>query len=110
MTGSCYRILENPSIGLQKYRATRETVTHLLAVALIQYDHMFSEFLLFAFVLKLFPVTFPDLFLPSHVKGATVKITQMLQHFEHVAPVFAKAVSLWATEYGQKSLVGELLR
>ncbi|XP_075367440.1 condensin complex subunit 1 isoform X3 [Mycteria americana] len=83
MTGSCYRILENPSIGLQKYRATREAVTHLLAAALIHYDHIFS---------------------------ATLKITQMLQHFEHVAPVFAQAVSLWATEYGLKTLVGELLR
>ncbi|XP_009997339.1 PREDICTED: condensin complex subunit 1, partial [Chaetura pelagica] len=83
MTGTCYRILENPGIGLQKYRATREAVIHLLAAALTRYDHMFS---------------------------ATLKITQMLQHFEHVAPVFAQAVSLWATEYGLKSLVGELLR
>ncbi|XP_059694143.1 condensin complex subunit 1 isoform X2 [Haemorhous mexicanus] len=83
MTGSCYRILENPSIGLQRYRVTREAVTHLLAAALVQCDHMFS---------------------------ATLKITQMLQHFEHVAPVFAQAVSLWAKEYGLKSLVGELLR
>ncbi|NXE26036.1 CND1 protein, partial [Ardeotis kori] len=83
VTGSCYRILESPSIGLQKYRATREAVTHLLAAALIHYDHMFN---------------------------ATLKITQMLQHFEHVAPVFTQAVSLWATEYGLKSLVGELLR
>uniref|UniRef100_A0A8C3JJ68 Condensin complex subunit 1 n=1 Tax=Calidris pygmaea TaxID=425635 RepID=A0A8C3JJ68_9CHAR len=83
MTGSCYRILENSNIGFQKYRTTREAVTHLLAAALVHYDHMFS---------------------------ATLKITQMLQHFEHVAPVFAQAVSLWATEYGLKSLVGELLR
>ncbi|NXG62680.1 CND1 protein, partial [Hemiprocne comata] len=83
MTGTCYRILENPSISLQKYRATREAVIHLLAAALTHYDHMFS---------------------------ATLKITQMLQHFEHVAPVFAQAVSLWATEYGLKSLVGEVLR
>ncbi|NXM80835.1 CND1 protein, partial [Oenanthe oenanthe] len=83
MTGSCYRILENPSIGLQRYRVTREAVTHLLAVALVHCDHMFS---------------------------ATLKITQMLQHFEHVASVFARAVSLWAKEYGLKSLVGELLR
>ncbi|KAM6309776.1 condensin complex subunit 1 [Podargus strigoides] len=83
MTGSCYRILENPSITLLKYRATREAVTHLLAAALVHYDHMFS---------------------------APLKITQMLQHFEHVAPVFAQAVSLWATEYGLKSLVGEVLR
>ncbi|KAM7064926.1 condensin complex subunit 1 isoform 1-T1 [Acridotheres tristis] len=83
MTGSCYRILENPSIGLQRYRVTREAVTHLLAVALVHCDHMFS---------------------------ATLKITQMLQHFEHIAPVFSRAVSLWAKEYGLKSLVGELLR
>ncbi|KAM6321256.1 condensin complex subunit 1 [Aegotheles albertisi] len=83
IAGTCYRILENPSIGLQKYRATREAVTHLLAAVLVHYDHMFN---------------------------ATLKITQMLQHFEHVAPVFAQAVSLWATEYGLKSLVGELLR
>ncbi|NXW05817.1 CND1 protein, partial [Fregetta grallaria] len=83
ITGSCYHILENPGICLQKYRATREAVTHLLAAALNHYDHMFS---------------------------ATLKIMQMLQHFEHVAPVFAQAVSLWATEYGLKSLVGELLR
>ncbi|NWH35205.1 CND1 protein, partial [Chloropsis hardwickii] len=83
MTGSCYRILENPSIGLQRYRVTREAVTHLLAAALVHCDHMFS---------------------------ATLKITQMLQHFEHVAPVFAQAMSLWAKEYGLKSLVGELLR
>ncbi|XP_008630141.2 PREDICTED: condensin complex subunit 1 isoform X2 [Corvus brachyrhynchos] len=83
MTGNCYRILENPSIGLQRYRVTREAVTHLLAAALVHCDHMFS---------------------------ATLKITQMLQHFEHVAPVFAQAVSLWAKEYGLKSMVGELLR
>ncbi|KAM9565485.1 condensin complex subunit 1 isoform 2-T2 [Guaruba guarouba] len=83
MTGSSYRILENPGISLQRYRATREAVTHLLAAALVHYDHMFN---------------------------ATLKITQMLQHFEHVAPVFAQAVSLWVKEYGLKSLVAELLR
>nr|XP_006124233.1 condensin complex subunit 1 isoform X2 [Pelodiscus sinensis] len=83
VTSNCYRILEKPSISHQKHRATREAVMHLLAVALTHYDHMLS---------------------------ATLKITQMLQHFEHVAPVFAGAVSLWATEYGMKSMVGELLR
>lgn len=42
--------------------------------------------------------------------GATVKIIQMLQHFEHLAPVLVAAVSLWATEYGMKSIVGEIVR
>ncbi|NWZ31639.1 CND1 protein, partial [Asarcornis scutulata] len=83
VTGVCYRILGNPTIGHQKYRATRDAVTHLLATALSHYDHMFS---------------------------ATLKITQMLQHSEHVAPVFVRAVTVWATEYGLKSIVGELLR
>uniref|UniRef100_A0A8D0HHA0 Condensin complex subunit 1 n=1 Tax=Sphenodon punctatus TaxID=8508 RepID=A0A8D0HHA0_SPHPU len=83
VTGSCYRILENPTISHQKNRATREAVMHLLAVALTRYDHMLS---------------------------ATLKITQMLQHFEHVPPVFVEAVSLWTQEYGMKSVVGELLR
>ncbi|NXC77107.1 CND1 protein, partial [Anhinga anhinga] len=83
VTGNCYRILENPSIGLQKYRAIHVAVKHLLGAALTRYNHMFN---------------------------ATLKITQMLQHFEHVAPVFAQAVSFWATEYGLKNLVGELLR
>lgn len=54
-----------------------------------------------------FPLPLSPSFRP---KGATLKITQMLQHSEHVAPVFVRAVTVWATEYGLKSIVGELLR
>lgn len=59
MTGSGYRILENPSIGLQKYRATREAVTCLLATALIHYGHMFSESLLFFLLPEVIPSYIP---------------------------------------------------
>ncbi|XP_053154023.1 condensin complex subunit 1 isoform X2 [Hemicordylus capensis] len=83
VTGCCYRILENPNMGRQKHRPTREAAIHLLGVALLRYDHMLS---------------------------ATLKVTQMLQHFEHVAPVFVEAVGVWIKEYGMKSIVGELLR
>ncbi|XP_037702575.1 condensin complex subunit 1 [Choloepus didactylus] len=83
VTGCCYRLLENPTISHQKNRPTREAVTHLLGVALTRYNHMLS---------------------------ATVKIIQMLQHFEHLAPVLVAAVSLWATDYGMKSIVGEIVR
>ncbi|XP_027625021.1 condensin complex subunit 1 [Tupaia chinensis] len=83
VTGCCYRLLENPTISHQKNRPTREAITHLLGVALTRYNHMLS---------------------------ATVKIIQMLQHFEHVAPVLVAAVSLWATDYGMKSIVGEIVR
>ncbi|ELK10386.1 condensin complex subunit 1 [Pteropus alecto] len=83
VTGCCYRLLENPTISHQKNRATREAITHLLGVALTRYNHLLS---------------------------ATVKIIQMLQHFEHLAPVLVAAVSLWATDYGMKSIVGEIVR
>nr|XP_048300079.1 condensin complex subunit 1 isoform X1 [Myodes glareolus] len=83
VTGCCYRLLENPTIGHQKNRPTREAVAHLLGVALVRYNHMFS---------------------------ATVKIIQMLQHFEHLPSVLVAAVSLWATDYGMKSIVGEIVR
>lgn len=83
VTGCCYRLLENPTISHQKNRPTREAITHLLGVALTRYNHMLS---------------------------ATVKIIQMLQHFEHLAPILVAAVSLWATDYGMKSIVGEIVR
>ncbi|XP_020849891.1 condensin complex subunit 1 isoform X2 [Phascolarctos cinereus] len=83
LTGCCYRLLENPSISHQKNRPTREAITHLLGVSLTRYNHMLS---------------------------ATLKIIQMLQHFEHVVSVLVAAVSLWSTEYGMKSIVGEIVR
>ncbi|XP_032730650.1 condensin complex subunit 1 isoform X2 [Lontra canadensis] len=46
----------------------------------------------------------------NHMLSAAVKIIQMLQHFEHLAPVLVAAVSLWATDYGMKSIVGEIVR
>ncbi|XP_037370387.1 condensin complex subunit 1 isoform X4 [Talpa occidentalis] len=83
VTGCCYRLLENPTISHQKNRPTREAITRLLGVALTRYNHMLS---------------------------ATVKIIQMLQHYEHLAPVLVAAVSLWATDFGMKSIVGEIVR
>ncbi|XP_060046188.1 condensin complex subunit 1 isoform X2 [Erinaceus europaeus] len=83
VTGCCYRLLENPTINHQKNRPTREAIAHLLGVALTRYNHLLS---------------------------ATVKITQMLQHYEHLAPVLVAAVSLWATDFGMKSIVGEIVR
>lgn len=83
VTGCCYRLLENPTISLQKNRSTKEAIAHLLGVALVRYNHMLS---------------------------ATVKIIQMLQHFEHLPSVLVSAVSLWVADYGMKSIVGEIAR
>lgn len=83
LTCCCYKILENSSIGHVKCRPTRDAVAHLLGIMVKRYNHML---------------------------GARLKITQLLQHFEHLAPVFVHAVSLWATEYGMKAIVGEIMR
>ncbi|KAF4022870.1 hypothetical protein G4228_014892 [Cervus hanglu yarkandensis] len=107
VTGCCYRLLENPTISHQKNRPTREAITHLLGVALTRYNHMLSESAL------PFPHPFLRPRIMAHVQdstGATVKIIQMLQHFEHLASILVAAVSLWATDYGMKSIVGEIVR
>ncbi|XP_069099190.1 condensin complex subunit 1 [Pleurodeles waltl] len=83
VTGSCYKILENPSVSQVKNKPTRDVVSHLLGVMVKRYNHMLS---------------------------ASLKIIQLLQHFEHLAPIFVQAVSLWATDFGMKTIVGEIMR
>lgn len=39
-----------------------------------------------------------------------MKVIQLLQHFEQLASVCAHAVSAWSSEYGVKSIVGEIMR
>ncbi|XP_030043749.1 condensin complex subunit 1 [Microcaecilia unicolor] len=83
ISSSCYKILENQAIAQVKNRPVRDAVAHLLGVLVKRYNYMLS---------------------------ASLKICQLLQHFEHLAPIFVQAVSLWATEYGVKSIVGEIMR
>ncbi|XP_029436445.1 condensin complex subunit 1 [Rhinatrema bivittatum] len=83
VSGSCYKILENQSVAHVKSRAVRDAVAHLLGVLVKRYNHMLS---------------------------ASLKISQLLQHFEHLAPILVQVVILWATEYGVKSIVGEIMR
>lgn len=42
--------------------------------------------------------------------GASVKVIQLLQHFEQLSSVFAQAVSVWSTEYGIRAIIGEVIR
>uniref|UniRef100_A0A8C4S641 Condensin complex subunit 1 n=1 Tax=Erpetoichthys calabaricus TaxID=27687 RepID=A0A8C4S641_ERPCA len=83
ITCCCYKLLENPFLNQAKNKGTKETILHLLGVLIKKYNHLV---------------------------GASVKVVQLLQHFEHLAPVFAQAVSLWVTEYSAKSIVGEVMR
>ncbi|XP_073540987.1 condensin complex subunit 1 [Phyllobates terribilis] len=83
VTGCCYRMMENPTIGAQRNKSLWESLSHLLGVAVKRSNDTLS---------------------------VSVKVIQLLQHFDHLAPVLVHAVTLWATEYGMKSLVGEIMR
>ncbi|XP_044155231.1 condensin complex subunit 1 [Bufo gargarizans] len=83
VTGCCYKMMENPSIGALKNKSLWEALSHLLGVAVKRSNDTLS---------------------------VSVKVIQLLQHFEHLAPVLVHAVTLWATEYGMKPLVGEIMR
>ncbi|XP_077577834.1 condensin complex subunit 1 [Stigmatopora nigra] len=83
VTCCCYKLLENPTIGHVKSKPTRDGIIHLLGLQIKKYNHLL---------------------------GASVKVIQLLQHFEHLSSVFAQALSVWSTEYGVRAIIGEVIR
>ncbi|XP_054903884.1 condensin complex subunit 1 isoform X1 [Poeciliopsis prolifica] len=83
VTCCCYKLLENPTISHVKNKPTRDCIIHLLGILITKYNHLL---------------------------GASVKVIQMLQHFEQLSSVFAQAVSVWSTEYGVRAIIGEVIR
>ncbi|XP_046890752.1 condensin complex subunit 1 [Hypomesus transpacificus] len=83
VTCCCYKLLENPTISHVKSKPSRDAIIHLLGVLIKKYNHLL---------------------------GASVKVIQLLQHFEQLGSVCAQAVSVWSTEYGVKAVVGEVIR
>uniref|UniRef100_A0A3B3XGY4 Condensin complex subunit 1 n=1 Tax=Poecilia mexicana TaxID=48701 RepID=A0A3B3XGY4_9TELE len=83
VTCCCYKLLENPTISHVKNKPTRDCIIHLLGLLITKYNHLL---------------------------GASVKVIQMLQHFEQLSSVFAQAVSVWSTEYGVRAIIGEVIR
>lgn len=83
VTCCCYKLLENPTIGHVKSKPTRDGIIHLLGVMIKKYNHLLA---------------------------ASVKVIQLLQHFEQLSSVFAQAMSVWSTEYGVRAIIGEVIR
>ena len=50
------------------------------------------------------------LYVICHISGASLKIIQLLQHFEHLVNPLAGVVHVCVEEYGHKSIVAELMR
>ncbi|XP_077431702.1 condensin complex subunit 1 [Vanacampus margaritifer] len=83
VTCCCYKLLENPTISRVKSKPTRDGIIHLLGLLIKKYNHLL---------------------------GASVKVIQLLQHFEQLSSVFAQAVFVWSTEYGVRAIIGEVIR
>uniref|UniRef100_A0A3B5A064 Condensin complex subunit 1 n=1 Tax=Stegastes partitus TaxID=144197 RepID=A0A3B5A064_9TELE len=83
VTCCCYKLLENPTISHVKSKPTRDCIIHLLGLLIKKYNHLL---------------------------GASVKVIQLLQHFEQLSSVFAQAVFVWSTEYGVRAIIGEVIR
>lgn len=83
VTNSCYKLLENPEITHAVNKDLRDAICHILGVMVKRYNHGLS---------------------------ASLKIIQLLQHFEHLVGPLSSAVAVCADEYGYKSIVSELIR
>ncbi|XP_014671209.1 PREDICTED: condensin complex subunit 1-like [Priapulus caudatus] len=83
ITSTCYKLLENADIVHQRNKETRITIFHIMAIMAKKYNNDLS---------------------------ASLKIIQMLQHFEHLGVPLAHAVEIFVKEYGLKDTVNEIMR
>ncbi|KAK3602734.1 hypothetical protein CHS0354_017179 [Potamilus streckersoni] len=83
VTNCCYKLLENPSIAYVASKEAREGIAHILGVMVKRYNHGL---------------------------GVSLKVIQLLQHFEHLVTPLAEAVVLFVSEYGAKNVIAELFR
>ncbi|XP_059092288.1 condensin complex subunit 1-like isoform X2 [Tigriopus californicus] len=83
-TANClFRILENPSIALQRSKDLRQSSFQILGVLCSDYGYLLS---------------------------CRLKIVQSLRHFEHLGSTLAEAVVLLARENGCSSVIMEIVR
>ncbi len=83
IANSLFRLLENQSMGLQRWRDLRLSIFQLLGVLNYRYGYGLS---------------------------CRLKTVQSLRHFEHLAQPLAEAVDLFTKEYSCHSMIIEIVR
>ncbi|ESO89837.1 hypothetical protein LOTGIDRAFT_61640, partial [Lottia gigantea] len=81
VSNCCYRLLENPAIVRTK--DIRDVISQLLGVLIKKYNHSL---------------------------GASLKIMQLLQHFEHLVVPIVQILEIFVNQYQDKSIISELMR
>ncbi|XP_046630867.1 condensin complex subunit 1-like isoform X2 [Daphnia pulicaria] len=83
VSNACYKILENPSISHVRLKGTVESVFRVIGALVKRYNHGL---------------------------GFQLKIIQLLQHFEHVAPACVHGLVTMIELFGCSQMVVELVR
>lgn len=83
VTNCGYKLLENPTITRVTSKETRDAISHLIGVMAKRYNHGLS---------------------------ASLKILQLIQHFEHLVSPLANTIEIITNELGVKSVIQEIMR
>ncbi|KAG1681236.1 Condensin complex subunit 1 [Nymphon striatum] len=77
----CYKLLENPVVGRSK--TTKDSIFQLLGIHIKKYNHSTS---------------------------CTLKIIQLLRHFDHLVSPLAYGVGIFVNNYGAKTIINDIIR
>lgn len=83
VTNCCYKLFENPGLAYASALETRQLMNHILAVMVKSYNHSL---------------------------GCSLKIVQLVQHFEHLVVPLAQTLQVITEEFGVKTVLCEITR
>ncbi|EDV24347.1 uncharacterized protein TRIADDRAFT_57733 [Trichoplax adhaerens] len=81
ISNCCYTILEKQESA--KVNSTKDIIFHIIGILIKKYNHSL---------------------------GASVKVVQLIQHFEHLATVMADAVAFYVNEYQANTVASDIIR
>ncbi|KAK7066921.1 Ncapd2p [Halocaridina rubra] len=79
----CYKILETPSMNLARSKGTRDSVFQIVGTLVKKFNHGLA---------------------------CSLKLMQLLQHFEHVVSPAAQGIILLIESYDNKTVISEMIR
>ncbi|XP_033731463.1 condensin complex subunit 1-like, partial [Pecten maximus] len=83
VTNCCYKLFENPGMSYASAMETRQVMNRILAVMVKSYNHSL---------------------------GCSLKLVQLVQHFEHLAVPLAQTLQVITEEFGVKTVLCEITR
>ncbi|OWF35443.1 condensin complex subunit 1-like [Mizuhopecten yessoensis] len=83
VTNCCYKLFENPGLAYASAMETRQVMNHILAVMVKSYNHSL---------------------------GCSLKVVQLVQHFEHLVVPLAQTLQVITEEFGVKTVLCEITR